>query len=238
MIAIISKSSSPSSSCIQFSHIIIIAAQQARGAAASRHGAAGTGCSSLAEAANADLTAVVFEHPSTRHHPVIIIIIRTMQQKTQQQPLEVEEANLEGEACGEEEGDETGDVGGAPREKMYRRAGRKEFLDKLLTSSMMEIVLFGTTAMDEVHLLLVLIFHRLLRDKKAHPRPVGWPENGYHCCHCARLMTLSRSHFRHLEVSAFKSEAEWNAFNAANKQQGKPSEKHPAAGALSAEVSK
>ena len=150
----------------------------------------------------------------------------------------VEAAHHDDDAVGEEDADDTLDVGGPPREKMYRRAARKEFLDKLLTSAMMEIVVFGTKAMDAVYLLLVLVFHRLLRDKRAHPRPVGWPENEYRCCHYACLMILSRSEFRHLEVSAFTTEAEWNAFNAAHKQQGKPSEKNPAAGALSAEVLK
>jgi hypothetical protein len=150
----------------------------------------------------------------------------------------VEEAHHDDDAVAEEDADDAPDVGGPPREKMYRRAVRKEFLDKLLTSAMMEIVVFGTTAMDAVYLLLVLIFHRLLRDKKAHPRPVGWPENEYRCCHYACLMILSRSEFRHLEVSAFTSEAEWNAFNAAHKQQGKPTKENPAAGALSAEVLK
>ena len=79
----------------------------------------------------------------------------------------------------QEEGADDEVVGDGDVRKTYRRAHRKEFTDKLVTNAMMEIIIFGSTGMDNVYLLLVIFFHRLLRDKKANPRPVGWLDHEY-----------------------------------------------------------
>ena len=69
------------------------------------------------------------------------------------------------------------DAGDAPQNKLYRRKVNIEFMETLLCASMMEVVMFGKTDMDNVHLRLVFAYNLKLRDQRNHPRPPLWPAN-------------------------------------------------------------
>ena len=119
----------------------------------------------------------------------------------------------------DEEGEDFQGAGesGAERKKVWRAAVVQEFDDNLLIRSCLEIVESGETLkLHEIHYKLFERYHARLENQSAHRRPDE-------LLHPHKL----------LELTAFKTQTEWDEWKAANKfGMGKPNALDPNAGLL------